>query len=333
MKDSSIFSVRKYGKINLFLKVFPVEPNGYHRLFTIFQPVDLYDDIFLKKVSQADHVVEYSGRVSGVNIFGDKDLCLRAVNVFLDKYVAEVDNGCVDKFHISVYKNIPVQGGMAGGSVDAAGVLCLLNDYYSSPFSVEELEEMAALLGADVPFGVRNVLCVGDRYGDKVEPIVSDALDESLVDSFSWLLLINKQGLSTPEVFAEFDNQIACLEREGLRMSDNVKAQSGVCFDSDSVGFRESFVADFLSVYSNVYGLGGFIFNDLESAALKLRKDLREIISCANDLGVVKSFISGSGPTCVLLCESSRVESVKEQLLACSVVEKYVDEILVVKNK
>ncbi|QPK94291.1 4-(cytidine 5'-diphospho)-2-C-methyl-D-erythritol kinase [Actinomyces sp. zg-332] len=339
--SSAQISLRVFGKINLFLQVDGVESNGYHKLLTVFQPVDLYDDVHLSLRSSGDcHLVRYAGRVCGTNIFGDKDLCIRALNIFLDKYRAEVDSNCSDYFDIFVNKMIPVQGGMAGGSVDAAGVLRLLNEYYGFPFNTVTLEELAARLGADVPFGVRNVLSVGNRYGDVIEPLELPSCSDSNgifpVEEYCWLLILNKVGLSTPDVFAELDRLYAL--NDGVEKGVSGGDCASFCADglggvSDKKKDIVCLKQDIVFAYRDSYSLAKEIRNDLEIAALSLYPKLSHILVEGIRGGALRGFISGSGPTCVLLCESeSKAEQIRQYLANIDYLSDVIDEMLVVSN-
>lgn len=322
-----VLKTRVFGKINLLLKVNSVDNVGYHPLLTVFLPVDIYDDIVLKELSChdsskdnnflpfCDHIVSYSGRLTGINVFGDKDLCLRALRTFLANLVEKgIDiNGRF--FEVNVHKNIPVQGGMAGGSVNAAGVLCLLNEFFDLPFTVVELEQMGASLGADVPFGVRNCLSVGTGYGDNITPIF---LNDFVVDQakhYYWVLVIIREGLSTPEVFAKFDELCVPVSERGFGGSD-----------------VEALCEKIVDVLSDCDSLASFISNDLQDIAVSLRSYLGEILAFGDENGALKGFISGSGPTCVFLCKDFETAMrFKGKLEKHDVLSLKIDEVLVVK--
>ncbi|MBQ2302617.1 MAG: 4-(cytidine 5'-diphospho)-2-C-methyl-D-erythritol kinase, partial [Oscillospiraceae bacterium] len=134
--------VKAPAKINLFLDIVGKLPNGYHEIKSVMQTVDLFDYV---KVEKADKItVDCNNNAPE----GESNIALKAAKLFFER--AEIESGA----KISIDKRIPMQAGMAGGSADAAAVLFGLNKIFDEPLSMEELCEIGAKCGADVPFSI-----------------------------------------------------------------------------------------------------------------------------------------------------------------------------------
>ncbi|MBW7957866.1 MAG: 4-(cytidine 5'-diphospho)-2-C-methyl-D-erythritol kinase [Deltaproteobacteria bacterium] len=130
-------------KVNLFLKVLGKRPDGYHELFSLMQPVSLYDEIEIS-VSEGEgiDVATDSPEAPG----GSENLAYKAAGLFL------VAAGVLKRVSISIKKRIPVGAGLGGGSSDAASVIMALDGLFGTGFSLQELMKLGARLGSDVPF-------------------------------------------------------------------------------------------------------------------------------------------------------------------------------------
>jgi 4-diphosphocytidyl-2-C-methyl-D-erythritol kinase len=169
------------GKLNLFLHVLGRRPDGYHELQTVFRLVERGDRVGV--APREDGEVRFSG------IFEKDNLCLRAA-VLLKK-----DTGCVSGCDLSLEKNLPVGGGMGGGSSDAATVLLVLNRIWGLKLRKETLMKLGARLGADVPFFVFGKNAVGEGVGERLT-----ALDLAP----AWYLVLTPQvSVSTKETFSQ----------------------------------------------------------------------------------------------------------------------------------
>lgn len=359
IRYGKVFKSRGYAKINLFLQIkncIKYERKGYHELLTIFQPVDLYDEIEIivekksKKTSLQNkkllfHCVhgkdiffdiDYKGEINEKNPFADKDLCYKAGVVFfeeLEKILYCKKTTCENvlqkdyedplpiRVQISVQKNIPVRAGMAGGSIDAAKTLVLLNCVYNHIFTVEQLEKMSSHIGADVPFGVENKLSLGTKFGNVIEKI---NIDDNAKKRFPYenthyyIIVILKDGLSTPEVFNEFDK----IEQTISQHTIHSEKQSAEC------------VNKIIKNYFNLQELSKYIHNDLQVASIKIFPYLDTILQEGEKAGALKSFISGSGPTCVMLASNYvEAEKIKNFLEKNMQIEKYISRIFITKNK
>lgn len=260
--------VRVPGKVNLQLSVGPKEDDGFHGIVTIFQAISLFDDVTVTRGEPGSGIsVEISGdQTHGVPSDGT-NLCARAALLMCEKHDLPTD------LIIEIKKSIPVAGGMAGGSADAAAMIVAIDALFNLGLSREVMHETAAILGSDVPFMMTGGTAVGRGRGDQVTPALSRG-------TYYWVLALSKAGLSTPAVYGECDR---------LREAMNVVAPHV----SDQV------LQALLSADAKV--LGKSLVNDLQPAACSLRPALRLILDVGNEYGALGSVVSGSGPTVAFL--------------------------------
>lgn len=260
-------AVRVPGKINLQLSVGPLQRDGYHELATVFQSVSLFDEI---TVSQIESGIEITSD-SKSNIPLDKEnLAFRAAEIMRKKF--DIESGLA----IKIKKEIPVAGGMAGGSADAGGTIVAIDSLFSLGLKRDEMERISAELGADVPFTIAGGTAIGTGRGDQIAPVLSRG-------SYNWVLALSTSGLSTPSVYKECDRL-----REGLDISKP--------FVSDSLLQALS--------HGDAKALGKALSNDLQPAACSLKPALRLILDVGLDYGALGGIVSGSGPTVAFLAEN-----------------------------
>lgn len=260
-------AVRVPGKINLQLSVGPLQRDGYHELATVFQSVSLFDEV---TVSQIESGIEITSD-SKSNIPLDKEnLAFRAAEIMCKKF--DIETGLA----IKIKKEIPVAGGMAGGSADAGGAIVAIDSLFSLGLKRNEMERIGAELGADVPFTIAGGTAIGTGRGDQIAPVLSRG-------SYNWVLALSTSGLSTPSVYKECDRL-----REGLDISKP--------FVSDSLLQALS--------HGDAKALGKALSNDLQPAACSLKPALRLILDVGLDYGALGGIVSGSGPTVAFLAEN-----------------------------
>ena len=262
--------VRTPAKINLQLAVGPLGQDGFHEVTTVFQAISLFDDVSVKFATENSGTqLTLSGATAGGVPTDDENLAIRAAKLMADKYDLTTD------LSIHLKKEIPVAGGMAGGSADAAGVIVAIDSLFEIGLSRDEMEAVAAQLGSDVPFGISGGIAIGRGRGDKLTPALSRG-------SYYWVLALSGQGLSTPAVYQESDRL-----REGLDIAS--PQVSDVMMQALRAG--------------DAIGLGAALSNDLQSAACSLRPALRLVLDVGRDYGALGGIVSGSGPTVAFLVE------------------------------
>jgi 4-diphosphocytidyl-2-C-methyl-D-erythritol kinase len=262
--------VRVPAKINLQLAVGPLGADGFHEVTTVFQAISLFDDVTLKHAPGGAGIsLTLSGSTSNGVPVTDENLAVRAAKLMSEKYDLSTD------LAIHLKKEIPVAGGMAGGSADAAGVIVAMDALFDIGLSRDEMETIAAQLGSDVPFGISGGTSIGRGRGDQLTPALSRG-------NYHWVLALSGQGLSTPAVYQECDRL-----REGLDIA------SPQVSDSMMQALRAG----------DPVALGAALSNDLQAAACSLRPALRLVLDVGRDYGALGSIVSGSGPTVAFLVE------------------------------
>ena len=243
----------------------PPRPDGFHELTTVYQAVGLYDDLVLRRARGVS--VEVRGEGADAVPTDGSNLAVRAAHLLAEA------TGHPPEVAITVSKTIPVAGGCAGGSADAAAALLGCDALWGTGLRREELAELAARLGSDVPFSLQGATALGTGRGEQLAPVLTRG-------TFSWVLAVADGGLSTPAVYAELDR---------LRATQAPRVASG----------NAAVLAALRS--GDTAALGRALSNDLQAAALSLRPDLARLLAAAAELGAVAALVSGSGPTVALL--------------------------------
>ena len=274
----TIITATAPAKVNLVFEVGPLKSNGYHDVNTLFLALDLREEVTVSKALPG----------TGISIFvkgdGLPSRHLAAVPTDSSNLVAKVAVLLSQKLgietpdiQIDILKRIPVAGGMAGGSADAAAMLVAFNEYAHQEFgttrlSTEQLMDVAAELGSDISFCVLGQLAVGTGRGEQLQSVTPFPFDTH------WVLAISPQGLSTPSVYAKFD------ELGVLPNFSDLMQVSGSIISLDALALALS--------------------NGLQDAALALMPQLESLIQEIEGLGALKAIVSGSGPTIAALCSS-----------------------------
>jgi 4-diphosphocytidyl-2-C-methyl-D-erythritol kinase len=262
-------TVRVPGKVNLYLEVGDRRSDGFHELTTVFHAVSLADDV---TVRDAD--------VLSLRLLGEGAEGLPADGRNLAWQAAELMAGHVGRapdVDITINKSIPVAGGMAGGSADAAAVLVGMNALWELRVPRRDLHAMAARLGSDVPFALHGGTALGTGRGEELTTVLARNV-------FHWVLAFGAGGLSTAAVYSEVDR----LREVGSppRLSDPEPVLTAL-----SAG--------------DPHELAPLLGNDLQAAALSLEPNLRRTLRAGVEAGALAGIVSGSGPTCAFLCASA----------------------------
>jgi 4-diphosphocytidyl-2-C-methyl-D-erythritol kinase len=261
--------VRVPAKINLQLAVGPASADGFHEIATVFQAVSLFDDVTVRLGEDGDGVtLTASGITGGVPVDGS-NLAIRAAHLMLDLYDIPKD------IALHIKKEIPVAGGMAGGSADAAGVIVGIDSLFELGLARDELEKVAAQLGSDIPFSISGGIAIGRGRGDELTPALSRG-------TYNWVLATSGQGLSTPAVYQECD-----------RLRDGLDIARPQVSDAMMQALRAG----------DAKALGAAMSNDLQAAACSLKPALRLVLDVGHDYGALASMVSGSGPTVAFLVQ------------------------------
>lgn len=260
--------VRAPSKVNLHLGVGDLRPDGYHDLTTVFQALSLSDELEL--APSASLTVRVTGE-GAAEVPTDRENLVWKAAVRLAHLA-----GRAPLVEIAIAKGIPVAGGMAGGSADAAAALVGLNELWDLGLGRDELSAVAAELGSDVPFALHGGTALGTGRGERLLPVLSR-------NTFHWVLALAKDGLSTPAVFRELDRLRA--EGEPPRLGDPQKLMQALAA-------------------GDPHTLAPLLGNDLQAAALSLKPELRRTLRAGVGAGALAGLVSGSGPTCAFLCDT-----------------------------
>ena len=263
---------RAPGKINVFLKVGELREDGYHDVASAYQAVSLYEDV---RASPApDFSVTVSGSVdcSAVPLDGS-NIAIRAARLLARR--ADYRGGVA----LAIEKNVPVAGGMGGGSADAAATLLACDALWGTGLSREDMLGLAAELGADVPFALTGGTAIGSGRGDVLSPALAQG-------EFTWVLALADFGLSTPEVYRELDAHRARHTPDILPVAESPTVDANVL-----QALRAG----------DPHMLADCLYNDLQAPALHLAPGLSRIFEIGESSGALGSLISGSGPTIAFL--------------------------------
>lgn len=181
-------------KINLGLNIVERRPDGYHNLETVFYPVPIKDVLEVFPMDEKfPSSVDCDLKVSNIQIEGDeqKNLVVRAYQLLKQDFPQQMQ-----RVHAHLFKRIPTQAGMGGGSSDCAVMISLLNDLFGLGLNNQQMIDYAARLGADCPFFVLNRPVYAEGIGERMQPIH--------LDLSSWVLAIVRPNIpvSTKEAFS-----------------------------------------------------------------------------------------------------------------------------------
>lgn len=256
---------RAPAKINLALGVGPLRPDGFHELATVFHAVSLVDEVSVTVDEKVSVVVE-GPESEGVPV-GGANLAVRAARLLATR------SGVGDGARIRIRKGIPVAGGMAGGSADAAAALVACDALWHIGLSREELGDLAAELGSDVPFSLFGGTAIGSGRGERLTPVLARG-------EYHWVVALAAYGLRTPDVFVQLD-----------RLRDRQPVADPEVPDRLMHALRGG----------TPESLARCLTNDLQEAACVLAPGLRRTLDVGRDAGALAGLVSGSGPTVVFL--------------------------------
>ncbi|MGW1100257.1 4-(cytidine 5'-diphospho)-2-C-methyl-D-erythritol kinase [Streptomyces sp. NPDC002455] len=274
-------TVRVPAKVNVQLAVGAARPDGFHDLANVFLAVGLYDEV---TVTPAETLrVTCSGPDAGQVPLDATNLAARAAIALAARH------GIAPDVHLHIAKDIPVAGGMAGGSADGAAALLACDALWGTGATQEELLEICAELGSDVPFSLVGGAALGIGRGEQLTPV-------EVGGTFHWVFAVADGGLSTPAVYGEFDRLTA-----GTRVPEPAASPALL------TALRKG----------DATALADALGNDLQAAALSLRPALAETLAAGTAAGALAALVSGSGPTTAFLtADEESARKVADALLA-----------------
>ena len=321
-------SVSAPGKVNLFLALGAARPDGYHPLNTVFAQIGLSETVTVSALQaltttapqpgsapaaqpssapavQPDSVpaaqtggprIELALTRPDSNVPLDhSNLAYRAAQAVAQQ--AAQRGLATPDVHILLDKAVPVAGGMAGGSADAAATLKACNEFWQVGLSLEELAHLGAQLGADVPFGLYGGVALGTGRGDLIEPL------KAAPGPYYWTFALQDEGLSTAAVFKHFDATVQAPPAADMPPEQLLAALEA----------------------GDVAEVSRHIRNDLQATAIDLRPELGQLIDLAKKAGALAAMVSGSGPTVAAL-SSSRAAA--ERVALCWSLTPFCDQVV-----
>ena len=261
-------TARAPAKVNALLAVGPLRPDGFHELRTVYLAVSLFDAVTARPGEGLSLAV--TGADADLVPTDRRNLVWRAAELLAEHAGVPADA------QLEIAKAIPAAAGLAGGSADAAAALVALDALWGTRADRADLLELAARLGSDVPFSLHGGVALGTGRGEQLAPVLAGP-------SFSLVLGIAGEGLSTPAVYAELD-----------RMRDAGRVPDG----SDLLP-AEPVIAALRS--GPAEALAAALGNDLQAPALALRPELARALRAATEAGALGVLLSGSGPTVAAL--------------------------------
>jgi 4-diphosphocytidyl-2-C-methyl-D-erythritol kinase len=278
--------VRVPAKINLHLGVGPLRPDGYHELNTVYHAIGLFDELTARRGDTLTLTMEGEG--TGELALDESNLIIRAARALAAR-------GRVPAYaRLHLRKSIPLAGGLAGGSADAAATLIACDLLWGLGMSRDELAEVGAQLGSDVPFLLHGGTALGTGHGETVSPILARPT------TWHWVVAIADGGLSTPAVYRELD------------------VLRGSSWPPPPLGGPDRLMAALRQRDPEV--LAAALGNDLQPAALSLRPQLADVLKAGHEAGAITGIVSGSGPTCVFLAaDAGHAQRVAVRLTAAGV--------------
>lgn len=327
-------SVSAPGKVNLFLALGAARPDGYHPLNTIFAQIGLSETVTVSPLKSLATTAPQPASTAPVSSASsapalaapaaqsdsapaaqtggprielaltrpDSNVPLDHTNLAYRAAQAVAQQAAqrglaTPDVHILLDKAVPVAGGMAGGSADAAATLKACNEFWQVGLSLEELAHLGAQLGADVPFGLYGGVALGTGRGDLIEPL------KAAPGPYYWTFALQDEGLSTAAVFKHFDATVQAPPAADMPPEQLLAALEA----------------------GDVAEVSRHIRNDLQATAIDLRPELGQLIDLAKKAGALAAMVSGSGPTVAALSAS---RAVAERVALCWSLTPFCDQVV-----
>lgn len=255
-------------KLNLFFEVHGKRPDGFHEISSLAVPIRLFDRLTFEP-TPGSAILDFQCEGAGEDVPGDDtNIVVRALNLLRDR------TGITEGARIRLFKRIPSQAGLGGGSSDAAAAILAAAKAWKLDLPRRELVELAAQIGSDCPVFFSSTASLAGGRGERIEPVAS-------IPKLDFVLLKPNEGLSTARVYGE-------------------------CMKNHDRQFRE--VEELLRCLKagSIAGAGQCFFNRLELAARALWPRFDEIKSRFEKLDCLGVRMSGSGTTFFALCRNTR---------------------------
>lgn len=247
--------IKAASKINLTLDVLGQVENGYHKISTIFQQINLCDEIIFKKLSTMGIKLTIKGPESAMLKSPqalEQNSIAKTIKILQEKYPQLQKIG----LKISLKKNIPVAAGLGGGSSDAAATLKALNQIYHLKITNRQLQNLASKVGADAPFFIDGGLALGSHFGEKISPI---PLPQNNLKNLLIIIPKNVRKISTQKAYQALDRLLESSNRQSLNKRSTkallkaLKSQAQKFFHND---FNLLYQNKIVSLQKELFQLG-----------------------------------------------------------------------------
>ena len=256
--------IKSNAKVNLGLKVLNKKDDGYHDIITIFQEIDFFDTITLTKNPNGFH---FNSNVNWLK--NDQDnLCIVAYKLMEENYG-------VGGINIDLNKNIPAGSGLGGGSSNAASIMKGVCELFNLNIPNNELQHLAAKIGADVPFFINGSIQLGEGIGEKLTPLKKKVsgkyliiIPDIVIDT-SWAYSQFKNGLDTSESSINFAGLLnkKTMSFNKLKLIEN-DFESIVIPTYPEIGEIKEKLCAFGAQYASLSGSGSTVFGIFNDEAL-----------------------------------------------------------------
>ena len=284
--------MRVPAKVNLQYYVGARGPDGFHELVTVFQAVSLYDEVTVAPAGTLRVTVTGDPRIGADTVPSDTgNLAARAA------IALAAHTGRTPEVSIRIRKRIPVAGGMAGGSADAAAALVACDRLWETGCSREELSAIAAELGSDVPFMLHGGTALGRGRGHLLEAMASSG-------PFHWAIAGTDVGQLTAEAY-EAHSRFRAAEGRAAALPSG-----------PTDGLRSALTS------GDPKALAAELHSDMQATALRLRPELSRLLDFGVEHGALRGLVSGTGPSCAFLAasteEAERLRRLLESFEGCT---------------
>jgi 4-diphosphocytidyl-2-C-methyl-D-erythritol kinase len=267
------------GKVNVYFAVGAFLKDGFHGVASCYQALSLRERVLVELTGSFS--IDFAGPFEAesqllvprdsTNLVYQAGEQLKALGSSLGS----------DKVSFLIHKSVPIAGGMAGGSADAAAALVALNSLFGSGLE-DQLPEAAANLGSDVPFSLMGGTAIGVGRGEVLTKVQDGP-------ALHWVMTPNPAGLSTPQVYRQLDV---------MRVNQGIDVSS-----LEAPQVPEELLEALAS--GDVVEVAKLMHNDLEIAAVAMLPELADTLEAGRKAGSLRSMVSGSGPTIAHLAKNA----------------------------
>jgi 4-diphosphocytidyl-2-C-methyl-D-erythritol kinase len=267
------------GKVNVYFAVGAFLKDGFHDVASCYQALNLREKVLVELTGSFS--IDFAGpfeRESQLLVPKDTTNLVYRAGQELKELGSAMGS---DQVSFVIHKSVPIAGGMAGGSADAAAALVALNRLFGSKLD-EKLPEAASKLGSDVPFSLMGGTAIGVGRGEVLSKVADGP-------ALHWVMTPNPAGLSTPQVYRQLDI---------MRINEGIDVSA-----LEAPEVPEKLLEAMAS--GDVEAIAKLMHNDLEIAAVAMLPELADTLRAGQKAGSIRSMVSGSGPTIAHLAKSA----------------------------